>query len=201
VHIPSSFYGLYRNVKPRCRRIVTKLARGEALNDVIGADDTIDTATQPGMLVLEGLSPLLGGQPHFHCYLLHFQIKEAQFEGRLNADMVEEIFNASLQTEWGVLGLIAYQSTMWFAPPEKWRSTRYQPMLKACLQFWDTFEREGERYSGGSNSSKNLWNLPNTIRYILANMGVSKAVLKAPLPATGLAGVVALALSGDDQSH
>lgn len=201
MHIPSSFYGLYRNVKPRCRRIVTKLARGEALNDVIGADDTIDTATQPGMLVLEGPSPLLGGQPHFHCYLLHFQIKEAQFEGRLNADMVEEIFNASLQTEWGVLGLIAYQSTMWFAPPEKWRSTRYQPMLKACLQFWDTFEREGERYSGGSNSSKNLWNLPNTIRYILANMGVSKAVLKAPLPANPVAGRGALALSGDDQSH
>lgn len=162
--------------------MLTSLACGKTWHEVAGAEDTIDTADRPGLIVLHGPSPILGGSPHFYCYLPLTNILQAVLEERLPSDIEEKVFEASLQTPWGVLGLLSQTNVMWIYPPK-----RHQPMLTACLQFWDTLNREGDRYTNGSNTGQNLWAEHTNLKYVLANMGISTDVLSAPLPDGGVA--------------
>jgi hypothetical protein len=196
VQIPSSLYGFYKDVKSRCRKMVTSLARGQTWDEAVGAQDTIDTVDTSGLLVLHGPSRLLGGTPHFHCYLPLNHVLNAGSEGRLSPNIEDEVFEASLQTAWGVLGLLSQTNLMWVYPPE-----RHQPILMACLQFWDTLDREGNRYTNGSDIGQRLWVEHTNIKYVLANMGVSADVLNSPLPTGGLAIVAMLAQEGNGKSH
>ncbi len=74
---------------------------------------------------------------------------------------------------------------MWLTFPE-----RYKPFLKSVLQFWDLLYAEGDRYSGGLENGQNLWSINTNLQYVLANVGVSPAVLKAPLPMGGLESLI-----------
>ena len=196
MQIPSSLYGFYKDVKPRCRKIVTSLVRGQTWDEAVGAQDMIDTADTSGLLVLHGPSPLLGGTPHFQCYLFLTHILDAGSKGRLLPNIEDEVFEASLQTAWGVLGLLSQTNVMWVYPPE-----RHQPFLEACLEFWDTLDREGNRYTNGSNIGQSLWVEHTNIKYVLANMGVSTDVLNSPLPTGGLASVAALGEERNGNLH
>ena len=89
-----------------------------------------DTDKEPGLIVLNGPSPLLGGIPHFHCYLPLTMISEAISQKRLLPDIEGEIFEASLQTAWGVLGFLSPANLMWVYPQE-----RHRPLLQASLNF------------------------------------------------------------------
>jgi len=181
VQIPASVYGLFKDVKPRCRKIVTSLRRGRTWHEAISAEDTIDTATQSGLIVLHGPSPLLGGDPHFHCYLPLSLVLKAGSEGCFSSDIEDQVFETSLQTAWGLLGLLSQTNVMWVYP-----TNRHQPFLQACCKFWDTLELEGNRYSNGSNIGQSLWAEHTTLKYVLANRGVSQDILNAPLPAGGI---------------
>jgi hypothetical protein len=187
VQIPASIYGFYKDVNSRCRKIVTSLSHGRIWREAIGAEDTIDTATKPGLIVLHGPSPLLSGEPHFHCYLVLAHIFNAVTKGRLSSSIEEQVFEESLQTPWGLLGLLSQKNVMWVYP-----QNRHQPFLQACLNLWDRLEQEGNRYSNGSNTGQTLWAEHTNIKYVLANMGVSIDVLNSPLPAGGLVEVAKL---------
>lgn len=187
MQIPSSFYGLYKDIKSRCRKMATGLKHCQTWNEVINYQDTIDTKTNSGLIVLHGPSPLLGGSPHFHCYLPLSYIFNVSSDRKLPPEIEEELFAASLQTAWGLLGLLSQTNVMWLYPQE-----RHQPFLSACLQFWDIMAQEGNRYSNGSNTGQSLWTVNTNLKYVLANGGVSTEILNAPLPDGGLMALTTL---------
>ena len=176
MNVPMLYYGLYREVLPRCRKVVTGLRSTGGFNDLIGSA-TADTASVPGLLVLDGPSPLVGGEPNFHCYLLHKILRSALLDEKLAPAVEEQVFITSLQTSWGTLGLLSEANTMWLRSP-----LRHRPLLKAMLRFWDELYAEGDRYSNGSTCGQDLWSLNTNLKFVLATLGVETSILTAPAP-------------------
>jgi hypothetical protein len=195
MRLPSVLYGPYREIKPRIRKVVTRLKRGANWDDALGAADTLDTATTPGLLVLNGPSPLLGGTSHFQCYLPLLVVQEVVSQNQLSGALEEPIFQACLQTPWGTLGLFAPANLMWVYPPK-----RYRPLLQAALRFWDTLDAEDERYTVGSNDGQRLWSIASNLKYVLANVGIPKSTLNSPLPPEGVADLIRSVLGRNGDS-
>jgi hypothetical protein len=93
---------------------------------------------------------------------------------------MDAIFRDSLSASWGVLGLLAFDNTLWFYADEE----RYEPFLDAALSVWDELDAVGPRYYVAVQG-KSLWSIPNSLHYILANMGVPHDLLRTPLPPAG----------------
>lgn len=165
--IPSTFYGLYREVKPRCRKIVTKLRRGETWEDVFAEDTYLDTKLYPGSIVTEGPDPRYGYDTHFHCYVLHKEIHLAIIQQKMDPKRYEDIFTASLKTPWGLLGLFDTNPSGWFRgfPVRGLIEDRVSQFLPACLEFWDEFDAEGKRYCGTFEST--IWSYLNNFNAFL----------------------------------
>jgi hypothetical protein len=173
---PEFEYGIYKDVLAGCRKKVTALSRGETWEEVTSGP-RVDTRVLPGLIVLHGPSPLLGGTPNFHAFTLHMLIQEAFAKGRLKAPAIESIFAQSLGSVWSLVGLIAQTNMIWAYP-----ESRRKPLLDACIRFWDELVAEGARYTSGSTSGATLWDLHSNLKMILSNLGVPTPVLNAPLP-------------------
>lgn len=185
MNVPMLYYGPYKEVLPRCRKIVTGLRRSGCWSDLIGSP-MAGTASISGLLLVDGPSPLVGGESNFHCYLLHKVLLTAFLDEKLTPAVEEQIFVASLQTSWGTLGLLSEANTMWLRSP-----SRHRPLLNATLRFWDELYAEGERYSNGSTCGQDLWSLNTNLKFVLANLGVEMSILTAPFPPCGLHSLVA----------
>ena len=99
--------------------------------------------------------------------------------------LLEPIFQQSLTRPWSTLGLVAGQNTDWFIPAH-----RYRPFLHAVRQYWHLFDSVGARYSYGLQTPKPLWGLPNSIKYVLANLGMSNEEMDPPWPPGGLPEII-----------
>jgi hypothetical protein len=176
---------MYKEVLPRSRKVVSYLRQGRSWSELLGSA-MADTAVMPSLLVLDGPSPLLGGTPHFHCYLMHKIVRQAFLDERIVPAIEEAVFADSLQTPWGTLGLLSNANMMWLYP-----SQRHRPLLDAALRFWDELYAEGGRYSNGSTSGQDLWSLNTNLKFVLANLGIETSTLNAPLPTGGLRALVA----------
>jgi hypothetical protein len=183
MELPALFFGLYRDVKRRTSRIINQIPKGADWMALVEADGFLDTATTPGFILLDGPSPLLGGESHFQEWLLWNQMWRKWKEW--GDDVLEPIFQRSLTQPWSTLGLVGGQNTPWFI-----RKHRYRPFLRAVRQYWPLFDAEGQRYSTGLQTPEPLWALPNTIKYVLANLGIPGDVVRAPLPPGGLAELI-----------
>ena len=184
MEIPALFHGLYDEVASRCDGVVERLAAGESWSDVIRGP-MLDTHQSSGLLILNGPSPLLGGSPHFHCYLPHFRIRDAIGRAQLRSGADAVTFNASLQSASGILGLLSPANVMWVHSRE-----RYVPFLKASLRYWELLAGEGPRYSTGLPTGESFSIVQNNVRFVLANLGVPTAVAGGPLSADRLAELV-----------
>jgi len=173
---PEFEHGLYKDVLASCRKKVTALSRGKTWEEV-ASGPRADTRALPGLIVLHGPNPLLGGAPHFHAFTLHMVIQDACTKGRLEAAAVESIFEQSLRSAWSLVGLLAQTNMIW-AYPEK----RREPLLDACLHFWDELSGEGARYTAGGTTGATLWDLHSNLKMVLSNLGVPTPVLNTPLP-------------------
>jgi hypothetical protein len=187
VQIPRIIYGPYREVNTRLRKRLPRLKRAEDWNDVMEAGDRVDTASFPGLLVLSPPDPLLSSDTHFHCFLPLFILLEAIDTGRLPLDLEQEIFEASLRTLLGVLGLLSPANRIWVYPRH-----RHVPLLRAAFRFWETLDAEGERYTVGSATGQRLWSIGSNLKYVMANLGVPTLVLNTPLPEGGPASLVSV---------
>jgi hypothetical protein len=191
MELPALFYGLYRDVKRRINRIVTQMRKGADWIALVEAEGFLDTATTPGFILLEGPSPLVGGQAHFQQWLLWTQYRDKQADewvrGREDVhaqdEQAEEVFHQSLTRPWSTLGLIGNDS--WLFPRH-----RYRPFLRAVREHWDLFDSVGSRYSTGLQTPQPLWASATSIKYVLANLGISGDTLRAPLPPGGLAELI-----------
>ncbi|HWO19806.1 MAG TPA: hypothetical protein VNO30_13565 [Kofleriaceae bacterium] len=178
--LPAIQYGPWREVKKRMRTVISQLKRGKDIGEVMLRDGLIESSEHPGMLVLSGI--MTGPVPHFHCFMPWKKAWDELFDLRTTptspAPIEDAIFEASLQTPWGLLGLIAHDSNSWMIP------TRYEPFLHAVLGAWSELDAVGDRYCV-SFYGRRLWSAPNNLHYVLGNMGVPLDLLNAPLPAEG----------------
>lgn len=179
---PALTYGLYRDVNLRVGKAVTAISKGASLADALCTEGWLDAAAVPGLCVLNGPSPLLGGEPHHNLWLPWLRLETAADHGRLSAAREEELFHESLQSPWGTIGLIAQANQIWLYP-----QARHRPLLDAALRHWDEIDGRGAWYSNGARQGDVLWALPSNVKYVLANLGVPTDVLNQPLPSGGLA--------------
>lgn len=144
MELPALFYGPYHDVKRRTSRIVTQMRKGADWMALVEAEGFLDTAAVPGFIVLDGPSPLLGGQPHFQQWLLWAQYhdKQAREWARGREDVHEQdaqeeaIFQQSLSRHWSTLGLVAN----W---PWLFSKHRHRPFLRAVRQYWNSSTLSG----------------------------------------------------------
>lgn len=184
--LPAIQYGDWPTVKRRMRKVVTQLRRGAGLIELMTKDGMLDTDDYPGALIVM-LRSILGPVQNFHCFAPMRQAREAFFDIRVEpppARITDGLFEDSLKTPWGVLGLLSSDNAPWV-----WPSERHQPFLKAALAFWDELDAVGPRYYA-SLQGRRLWAIPNNLHYVLANMGVPNDVLRAPLPPEGPRGLL-----------
>jgi len=80
----------------------------------------------------------------------------------------------------GILGLLSFDNQPWFYGHEEW----YAPFLEAVLGGWDELDAVGSRYYIALQG-QSLWSIPNSLHYVLANLGVPHDLLRAPLPPEG----------------
>jgi hypothetical protein len=183
--LPAHFYGLYQEVKRRNAKIITQLCKGADWMELIEAGGFLDVETTPGFVVMDGPSPLLSGEPHFQMwhlwYELHGQRVNLKGKPRVSKELAEEVFERSLTRSWSTLGLVAYRGQHWLRDKERYRS-----FLDAVRQNWEMFDSIGARYSDGSRQGFRLWSLPNAIKYVLANLGMSNEEMDPPWPPGGL---------------
>ena len=184
MQLPAIQYGDWKTVKKRMARVVTQLKRGTDLVEVMTADGMLDTETTPGMLGIFGI--ITGPVANFHCFmpwrtLWHdlYKLREKTEDLVTPPAAEDSIFAASLRTSWGVLGLLAHDSQPWLYP-----TSRHRPLLQAALEVWPELDAVGARYYGAVQGRR-LWDMPNNLKYVMANLGVPTDVLRAPLPPEG----------------
>lgn len=179
--LPAIQYGPWSVVKKRMRSVVSQLKRGKDLGEVMTRDGMLDTSDSPGMLVLSGI--MTGPAPNFHCFLPWMMAWDELFDLRKTptspAPVEDAIFEASLRSPWGILGLLAYESNSWLIP-----TARHEPFLHAVLGAWSELDAVGARYYAAVQGER-LWSVHTNLHYVLANMGVPTEVLNAPLPPEG----------------
>ncbi|BAS58547.1 MULTISPECIES: hypothetical protein [Leptolyngbya] len=197
MYIPAIFFGSSKEVRDRCKGLVKQFLKGTSWQEIMNAQELISTQDHPGLIVLHGPDRMMDSYgSHFHCYRLWEQLKEQQYKGNVTWDMEDEIFNTSLQADWGLLGLLALRNEPWvwyrenLYSVEDWTTRRCIPIISACLRYWNGIYAEGNRFSNGSATANNLWALPNSLKYVLANLGVPLPVLQSPLPEGGLQAIL-----------
>lgn len=190
--LPAIQYGDWPTVKRRMSKVVMQLKRGAALIELMTADGMLDTNDYPCDGVTTGLivirRSILGSVQNFHCFAPWMAAEEPLRDLRADpsapSEAEEAVFAASLQTPWGVLGLLAPDNTSWVWPQE-----RHRPFLSSALAFWDELDVVGPRYYS-SLQGRRLWAIPNSLHYVLGNMGVPNDVLRSPLPPDGPRGLL-----------
>lgn len=183
--LPAVQYGDWRDVKKRMRKIVTRIKRGESIVDVMTEDGMLEVTNHPGMVIVGGL--MTGGWTNFHCFVPWKPLGDALRDIRVTPDPALEakIFQESLRVIWGVLGLLAFDNQSWFYGHEE----RYEPFLEAAIGAWSELDAVGSRYFIAVQG-QSLWSIPNSLHYVLANMGVPHDLLRAPLPTDGPRGLL-----------
>ncbi len=185
--IPSVLYGSYKEVKACCNEVVMRLKKGQTWDQAMPAGHMTETAENSGLILLNAPYAALGKETNYQCYFPLSAIDEARLDNALPPDTIDAIFLASLQTPWGLLGLLSRDNTGWFEKDGAQKSEDgYRPFLRALLPQWDLLYGEGDRYAMGSTHGENLWDMPTNLHYVLANMGASVDSLREPLPPGGL---------------
>jgi hypothetical protein len=180
VQLPAIQYGDWKAVKKRMARVVTLLKRGADLVEVMTVDGMLDTTTTQGMLVIAGIQS--GPVPHFHCFAPWKPALDS-FAAAENSDafasIEDAIFDVSLRSSWGVLGLLSTENQFWLLP-----ASRHRPLLHAAIKVWPELDAVGARYYAAVQGER-LWSVPNNLHYVMSNLGVPTDVLRAPLPPEG----------------
>jgi hypothetical protein len=179
--LPAIQYGDWPTVKRRMRKVVTQLKRGAGLIELMTKDGMLDTADHAGLIVM--VRSILGPVPNFHCFapwrLAEDPLGDLRTDPTVPSKEEEAMFVASLQTPWGILGLLSSDNQTWLI-----RRERHQPFLNATLAVWDELDSVGSRYYWAVQAER-LWRVARGLHYVLANMGIPNDVLQSPLPPEG----------------
>ena len=186
--VPSFLHGRYREVKKATARKVTQLVRGATWDELAG--DQVDTRELPGLLVLDGPNPLVGGEEHFHFFVPARLIRDTVHR-RLPSDTYQTLFESVAATRWGFLTMLGQWGQSFLFPPG-----HQQRFLHLALNWWDELHAQGPRYTNGSNVGYSLWEATTNVKFALAREGLPKELLREPMPEGGLAELVAQTRAG-----
>jgi hypothetical protein len=186
MQLPRLLIGNAKFVAAACRKQVTRLIRSGtwACADV----ETVADHDAPGLILLNGPSPLLGGEDNVHAYAPFWELGKAIDAGRIALTNAVGAFDAALIAPWSVLGLLSQVNYHWLED-----AGRAEQFLAAMIEHWDALDAVGPRYTMGSREGARLWDLPHTLKYVLAQRGVAQIDLQRPLPPGGLASLTARA--------
>jgi hypothetical protein len=196
--VPEFQYGMFRDVKRDCHKLIKRMAAGETWEQTIGTLPLVDLQQKEGLILLEANVPRFKSRPHYHSYLLLYEIIHSEYRNSFTREMHDVIFENSLQNSWGTLSLIARANQVWLWQPrfytfDEWRIRCYEPFLAACLTYWDELNAQGQRYTHTASRGQNLGELLTMVNFVLGHMGVPEETLEPPLPSGGLPELVALA--------
>ena len=188
--IPAFYYGRFRDVKAACSRKMTQLKRGASWPELAG-EDWLDTREHPGLLILNGPNPNLGGSEHFHFFAMGQALTNA-IPRRLPMDNMVTLFEPIIDTLWGYLSIMSQWGRSFLYPPG--HEQRY---LHLAIRWWDTLAAEGGRYTIGVSEGSDLWHGCTTnIHYCLARQGLPEELFDQPVPPGGMAELVAQTRAG-----
>jgi hypothetical protein len=177
--IPTACYGRYRDVRARMRTLVKKLHQGARIEGALGAE-LLDTATTPGLLVLHGPSPLLGGEHAFQLYLPHFIIRKAVLKSELPDGIARQVFGDSLQSAWSLLGLLSEPNQGWLSAQEDCLRA-----VDATRALWSEMDAVGPRYTTGLPAGQRLWDAKGNLARLLVCAGIAPELIRGEAPPGG----------------
>ena len=181
--VPRFVHGLTRDVKKESLRRIRLMKKGARWSEAM-ADELVDVAALPGLVVLSGPYPNVGFEPHTHLYCPFHWAKRAllqQFQSNTQEDNVRYwqaiggIFVDAVQMPWGVLGML--EDRAW-----AWPSSHQWPYLRALERHWDDFTAIGDRYSVGGQAPSPLPHVGSAPSYALCALGLSREDLHALMP-------------------
>jgi len=175
MQLPAMFHGRYRDVKRDVDHIVRRIVRGDDWIALVERDGFLDVETTPGLILLDGPNPIFGSQSHFQAWLLWSRVLAR--EKRFRSELVQRVFEQSLTRPWSTLGLVARGNDAWLYPEE-----RFRPFLQSVREYWAEYVAVGARYTDGVDWGEELWKLPTTVGYVLANLRVPREVYDSLLP-------------------
>jgi hypothetical protein len=183
--LPAIVYGPYRQVRRRVSTALRQFAAGKDWQEALNAESSVSPAARGGLIVLNGPSPLLETDWHFHIFLPLLLLLEGLREGKIDESRKQQAVVESLSTPWGVLGVIApANQTLVYAPE------LHRPILRAAIHWWELLDAVGPRYTVGLRNGARLWDVTTNLHYVLGQVGLSNEQLRAPLPAGGLKAIV-----------
>src|SRR5262245_65076368 len=111
MQVPRLLCGRSKPVASVWRKQIAKLARGEPWID--RSAELIAASDAPGLVMLNGPSPLLGGEDHVHAYAPLWELGKAFDAAGLELDAVNRALDASLDEPWAILGLLSQANYRW----------------------------------------------------------------------------------------
>jgi hypothetical protein len=182
--LPASIHGRYADVAARCRKMVTAFRKGAPWAEVVG-EDTLDTQEVPGLIVLDGPAPNLGFEEHFHCFAPIRALGKVQTRAPWPPEAYAAISAACLTTHGGLLSLLGQDGRSFLAPAHR------PAFLHQVRRWWPDFAAEGRRFTVGTQVTYELWELPTTIGFALAQVGgLTSAQLRTRASAADLLALI-----------
>jgi hypothetical protein len=184
MQIPAIIYGKFAEAKQLCSAAVRGYLKGKSWQEAFGEASFVDSESNAALFVMNGPSPLLGGEPHFHLFLPMALLLEQANKGKVDPAKLEEAVAASLSSPWGTLGVLAPKNQLLVYPPH-----RHRAILKAALAWWPQLGADA-RYSVGSREGKQLWQTVTNLQYLLGQIGAPIEVIREPLPQGSLQAII-----------
>lgn len=169
--LPKIMYGRYRDVRPRLMRIARRMRKGDEWISLVEQDGFLNVAETTGYIVGDGPSSLLGADEHFQMWLLWMLARQGGM--RTIRDIEERIFEQSLSRAWSVLGLVMSRNDIWFMD-----RSRHRPFLAAVYPHWNEFIAIGARFTLGRRFGQELWNMHNTVLFVLGHQGIPREQMR-----------------------
>jgi hypothetical protein len=155
---PTYLYGVYKDVKRRCTKLVKSTTSVDAYDACLLSMGLIDTADASGLLLLDGPSPLVGGMM---CFQLYLPLSMIYLEHRANAELLNTIFHESLKTAWGTLLVTSYRCGRLIHEGNR------NAYLEAVFDHWHELGTVGPRFTTGSREGQELLDVPTMIQTTL----------------------------------
>lgn len=184
--VPSVLCGRASQVRRRCAALARQALVAKHADPWLGlvASGLVEVGSLPGLLVLDGPSPLLGEpEDHVQVFAPLAALTTVALQRPESAPaMLAPAFEASLSEPWRLLLLLGRNmGQVVVQGPERRRR-----FLQAAAACWEELDAQGARYTVGSRSGARLWELPTTLQFALANEGFDAAWLRSPLPRNSL---------------
>lgn len=150
--LPTLFYGTGRETRRAADKVITRLRGCRPIIEVVDElGGLIDVDDRPGLILLGGRA-----QPghHFRLYRVLSLLRDNYWTTVF--DPVDDaLFDALVETEWGVAMMLCTAGRMFFINHEATLSKdRYRRFLDAAVRHWPAFEAAAPRWSrSGYNSA------------------------------------------------